>query len=89
MVNYRIEKRPLRSASLTDNNIVFLIEMASTIFKSFVCRQQYLTNLTRSSGRNLELIEFYLINWEYSNVVGLWTRYASTTVQQSNGKEKG
>jgi len=49
---------------LTDNNIVFLIKMASTIFKSFVCRQQYLTNLTRSSG--------------------LWTRYASTTVQQSN-----
>lgn len=38
--------------------------MASTILKSFVCRQQYFTNLTRSSG--------------------LWTRYASTTVQQSN-----
>lgn len=38
--------------------------MASTILKSFVCRQQYFANLTRSSG--------------------LWTRYASTAVQQSN-----
>jgi hypothetical protein len=56
--------------------------MASAILTSFICRQQRLLTLTRSPGKiEIRNISFYNLKIVATQ---LWTRLASTSVQQQS-----
>jgi hypothetical protein len=58
--------------------------MASTIFKSFACRQQLFLNLTRPSGIQVLFVSVDLLFAFDLVATQLWSRLASTTVQQKS-----